>query len=123
MRRCEGSDRLRRWVLGLTWTPSCVEFQQRPSLQAGHTKARPTDYNKVFSPHDSILDTVPQTSIPIESSVRDRLKTFGHAGMNYSQIVTAVLDRIECEAFIAEMRRIASDPATKWVDDKDLEWD
>ncbi len=66
---------------------------------------------------------MPQTSIPIESGVRDRLKTFGHAGMNYSEILTAVLDRIERDAFIAEMNRIADDPDTKWVDHKDIEWD
>lgn len=66
---------------------------------------------------------MPQTSIPINSAVRDRLKTFGHAGQNYSEIVTAVLDQIEREAFVAEMRRIASDPKTKWVDYKDIEWD
>lgn len=63
------------------------------------------------------------TSIPIESTVRDRLKTFGTAGMNYSEIVTSVLDQIEREAFVAEMRRIADDPTVKWVRHEDIKWD
>ncbi|HLF16706.1 MAG TPA: hypothetical protein VI796_04660 [Candidatus Thermoplasmatota archaeon] len=66
---------------------------------------------------------VAATSIPIDSAVRDRLRSFGIAGMNYSEIVTSVLDRIEREAFIEEMRRIVDDPNTKWVDHKDIEWD
>ena len=67
--------------------------------------------------------TVAATSIPIDSAVRDRLRSFGTAGMNYSEIVTAVLDRIEREAFVVEMRRIIDDPNTKWTDHKDIEWD
>lgn len=63
------------------------------------------------------------TTIPIEPNVRDRLRSFGLAGMNYSQILTAILDRIEREEFVKEMRRIADDPATEWVDLEDVEWD
>ena len=105
-------------------SPHCclrANFSSPPGI--GHTKARPTTYNNLFRPHHPILFLVPQTSIPIESTVRDRLKTFGHAGMNYSEIVTAVLDKIEREAFVREMRRIANDPSTKWVDHKDIKWD
>lgn len=43
--------------------------------------------------------------------------------MSYSQVVTAVLDHVERDAFIAEMRRIADDPNTVWVDHKDIDWD
>lgn len=63
------------------------------------------------------------TSIPIEPTVRDRLRRFGTAGMNYSQIVTAVLDKIEREAFVAELRREFDDPRTVWIDEKDVKWD
>ncbi len=69
------------------------------------------------------MQSMAATSIPIESLVRDRLRSFGTAGMNYSEIVTAVLDRIEREAFVLEMRRLIDDPATKWIDDKDIKWD
>lgn len=69
------------------------------------------------------MHPVAATSIPLDSKVRDRLRAFGVAGMNYSQIVTAVLDRIERDAFIAQMRRELDDPATAFVDDKDIEWD
>ena len=66
---------------------------------------------------------VAATSIPIDSNVRDRLRAFGTAGMNYSQIVTAVLDRIEREAFVAELRKQLADPGTKWIEHKDVKWD
>ena len=67
--------------------------------------------------------TVAATSIPIDSAVRNRLRSFGIAGMNYSEIVTSVLDRIEREAFLEELQREVDDPNTKWIDHKDIEWD
>lgn len=69
------------------------------------------------------MTQVSLTSIPLDNKVRDRLRSFGTAGMNYSQIVTAVLDRIEREAFIEELRRELDDPTTVWLDEKDIEWD
>lgn len=63
------------------------------------------------------------TTIPIDPAVRDRLRAFGHAGMNYSEIITAVLDKIEMEKFLAEMQRILDDPATVWIDHDDVQWD
>ena len=63
------------------------------------------------------------TTIPIDPLVRDRLRAFGTAGMTYSEIVTAVLDKIEMEKFLAEMQRIVDDPKTVWVDFDDVKWD
>lgn len=56
------------------------------------------------------------TTIPIEPAVRDRLRAFGTSGMTYSEVITAVLDKVEMEKFLAEMQRIVDDPATVWID-------
>lgn len=63
------------------------------------------------------------TTIPIDPAVRDRLRSYGMAGMTYSDIVTAVLDRIELDKFLAEMQRVVDDPSTVWVDFDDAKWD
>lgn len=63
------------------------------------------------------------TTIPIDPAVRDRLRSFGTAGMTYSQILTKVLDQIEMEKFFAEMQRELDDPDTVWVDFDDVKWD
>ncbi len=63
------------------------------------------------------------TTIPIDPAVRDRLRSFGHAGMTYSEIVTAVLDKIEMEKFLAEMQRTVDDPAIQWIRHEDMVWD
>lgn len=54
------------------------------------------------------------TTIAVETHVRDRLRTFGHAGMSYSQIIEAVLDEVDRERFVAELHRRA-DQVTEWV--------
>ncbi|MHB1260604.1 MAG: hypothetical protein ACYC2H_02685 [Thermoplasmatota archaeon] len=66
---------------------------------------------------------VQSTTIPIDPAVRDRLRGFGKAGMNYSQIITAVLDKIEMEKFLAEMQKVLDDPDTVWIDYDDVKWD
>jgi hypothetical protein len=63
------------------------------------------------------------TTIPIDPAVRDRLRSFGTAGMTYSQILTKVLDQIEMEKFFAEMQKELDDPDTVWVDFDDVKWD
>lgn len=63
------------------------------------------------------------TTIPLEPAVRDRLRAFGTAGMTYSQIVTQVLDKIEMEKFLAEIRAELDDPAKVWVDWDDVKDD
>jgi hypothetical protein len=63
------------------------------------------------------------TTIPIDPEVRDRLRSFGHAGMTYSDIVTSVLDKLDREAFVRELRRRAADPKVVWVPAEDIEWD
>lgn len=63
------------------------------------------------------------TTIPIDPKVRDRLRSFGKAGMTYSQILTAVLDQIEMEKFFRETEARLADPTVKWVDHDDIQWD
>lgn len=60
------------------------------------------------------------TTIPVDSKIRDRLRTYGHAGMTYNQILQKLMDQIEREAFVAEMRRLA-DKTTDWVDLENIE--
>ncbi len=66
---------------------------------------------------------MPLTTIPLDSKVRDRLKTYGTAGMSYNDIVQRLMDEREMDKFIAELQRIADDPGTKWVEWKDINWD
>jgi hypothetical protein len=68
------------------------------------------------------MQTIMATTIPIEASVRDRLKTFGHAGMTYSQILSKMMDRIEREEFVREMRRIAA-TTQEWIPHGQIDWD
>jgi hypothetical protein len=63
------------------------------------------------------------TTIPIDPKVRDRLRGFGKSGMNYSDIITAVLDKIEMEKFLADMQKVLDDPDTVWIDYDDVKWD
>ena len=63
------------------------------------------------------------TTIPIDPKVRDRLRAFGTHGMNYSDIITSVLDKIEMEKFLAEMQRRLDDPSVQWIRHEDMEWD
>jgi hypothetical protein len=63
------------------------------------------------------------TTIPIDPAVRDRLRSFGKAGMTYSEILTKVLDQVEMEKFLAEMQRVLDDPETVWIDHDDIKWD
>jgi hypothetical protein len=63
------------------------------------------------------------TTIPLDSKLRDRLKTYGTAGMSYNDIIQRLLDEKEMEKFIAELQRTADDPNTEWVEWKDIDWD
>ncbi len=64
----------------------------------------------------------PLTTIPIDSKVRDRLRSYGTAGMSYSDIVTRLLDERDRDDFVREMQRIAerADADGSWVDVEDL---
>jgi len=43
--------------------------------------------------------------IAVPESIRDRLQTYGHAGMTYPEILTALMDRVQREEFVRELRQ------------------
>lgn len=45
------------------------------------------------------------TSIPLGGSIRDRLRTYGNAGMTYDEILTRLMDEVDRRAFVEETRR------------------
>ncbi len=60
-------------------------------------------------------------TISIPEPVRDRLKTFGHAGMTYKDILTSLMDRVERDSFVAELRKqYLETPREDYVDLEDL---
>jgi hypothetical protein len=42
------------------------------------------------------------TTIQVPPHIRDRLKRFGHKGQTYAEILAALMDRVEYEAFMDE---------------------
>lgn len=65
------------------------------------------------------MATVALTTIPLDTSVRDRLKSYGRKGMTYNDILTRLMDEREMEAFIRQLEKEA-DAETQWVDVEDL---
>lgn len=65
---------------------------------------------------------VPLTTIPLDSKVRDRLRSYGTAGMSYTDIIQRLLDERERDDFIREMQRLAdeADATGSWVGLEDL---
>jgi hypothetical protein len=60
-------------------------------------------------------------TISLPEAVRDRLKTYGHAGMTYPEILMALMDRVERDEFVRELRKqYASTPRRAYVDLEDL---
>jgi hypothetical protein len=60
-------------------------------------------------------------TISVPEAVRDRLKTFGHAGMTYPQILQSLMDRVQREEFVEELRKqYLATPRARYVDLDDL---
>ncbi|HEX9816677.1 MAG TPA: hypothetical protein VGB18_06835 [Candidatus Thermoplasmatota archaeon] len=60
-------------------------------------------------------------TIAIPEDVRDRLKTFGHAGMTYPDILQALMDRVERDDFVRDLRQqYKTTPRKSYVDLDDL---
>lgn len=57
------------------------------------------------------------TTVTINAKTRDRLQRYGHAGMTYDEILQAMMDRIDEDEFVAEIRRLAAEADEKglWV--------
>lgn len=61
------------------------------------------------------------TTITIEPKVRDRLKTFGHAGQTYNEILTRMMDHMNREQFLRDLRETIAQ-TTDWADIDELDW-
>lgn len=60
-------------------------------------------------------------TIAVPEAVRDRLKTYGHAGMTYPEILVALMDRVQREDFVLELRKqYAATPRRDYVKLEDL---
>lgn len=58
------------------------------------------------------------TTIPVDPAVRDRLRAYGTAGMTYTEILQNLMDLVDRDAFVAEVRRRV-DEVKDWVDLED----
>lgn len=65
------------------------------------------------------MAAVALTTIPLDTSVRDRLKGYGRKGMTYNDILTRLMDEVELEAFVRQIQREA-DAETNWIAAEDL---
>lgn len=61
------------------------------------------------------------TTISVDPGTRDRLRTFGHAGMSYDEILQRLMDQVDRERFLATLHRQA-DGETEWVELADFDW-
>lgn len=60
-------------------------------------------------------------TIAIPEDLRDRLKTYGHAGMTYPDILRALMDRVERDDFVRDLRhQYKTTPRKNYVDLDDL---
>lgn len=64
--------------------------------------------------------TVP-TTIALEPKTRDRLRTFGHAGMSYDEILQRLMDQVDRDRFLTALHRQA-DEESEWVELEDFDW-
>lgn len=60
-------------------------------------------------------------TIAIPEALRNRLRTYGHAGMTYPEILSSLMDRVQRDDFVAELRgQYAATPRKDYVDLDDL---
>lgn len=50
-----------------------------------------------------------RTTIAVPPKTRDRLRRYGSKGMSYGQILDRMMDELERERFVTEMRRLADE--------------
>jgi hypothetical protein len=59
------------------------------------------------------------TTIPLDTKVRNRLKQYGTMGTTYNEILTGLMNQVDRERFIEEIRRRAA-VNSKWTRLEDL---
>ncbi len=57
------------------------------------------------------------TTLTLQPSTRDRLKRYGTSGMTYDEILEAMMDQIDEQEFVADIRRLAAEADEKnlWI--------
>src|SRR2546427_7445317 len=64
----------------------------------GPQRLAAVDYDQTFIPHYGSLPLIMATSIPLGGPVRDRLRTYGTAGMTYDEILPRLMDEVDRKA-------------------------
>ncbi len=60
-------------------------------------------------------------TIAIPERLRDRLRTYGHAGMTYPEILASLMDRVQRDEFVADLRKqYTATPRKDYVELEDL---
>lgn len=59
--------------------------------------------------HNCAYIRVARTTIAIPTEVRNRLRQYGTKAMNYAEILTRLMDEVDRDRFVAEMRRLADE--------------
>ena len=82
----------------------------QPALDTPHAygpreAATPGYCEGIIITHYHSSGLIMSTSIPLAGPVRDRLRTYGTAGMTYNEILTQLMDEVDRRAFIEETRR------------------
>lgn len=62
---------------------------------------------------------MPITTIPIDTTLRDRLKRYGTMGMTYNDVIKELLDKVERDKFLDDIRHRA-DTNKRWTRLEDL---
>lgn len=61
------------------------------------------------------------TTINILPPLRDRLKTYGHSGETYNDILKRLMDNMDRDAFLRKAREVREHPERfEWVDLEEL---
>lgn len=63
----------------------------------------------LYIAHNYTYTGMERTTIAIPPKTRDRLRRYGTKGMSYGQILDRMMDELERERFVAEMRRLADE--------------
>lgn len=71
----------------------------------------------VISDDEQLIGQMSRTTIPLDSSTRDRLRTYGSKGMDYDEILQRLMDEVDRERFVAEQRRRAAEDDFVPLDD------
>jgi hypothetical protein len=61
------------------------------------------------------------TTIALDPATRDRLRSFGLAGMSYDEILQRIMDELDRQRFVEDLHRRA-DAEQSWLELDDFDW-